>query len=34
MLPLLLISFWLGQRYELFSLRRRIERSDEQMRYQ
>ena len=32
LLPLLLISFWLGQRYALFSLRRRIERSEEQIR--
>ena len=31
MLPLLIISFWLGQRHELFSLRRRIERSNERL---
>ena len=31
MIPFLLISFWLGQRHELFSLRRRIERSNEQL---
>lgn len=31
MIPFLLISFWLGQRHELFSLRRRIERSNERL---
>ncbi len=31
MIPLLVISFWLGQRHELFSLRRRVEHSNEQL---